>query len=197
MNCGEVALHLATYRDLDAYAQAEVRLHLRDCPSCRAMLEAFCEQDRLLQSLPEPPLSPEFADKVWARIHPHRVWTWAWQPAAVALVVVVLLVGMVGGTVYASASALPGDILYPIKRWQEQVQWTLAPGDEARARLEEGLRERRRAEARQVLEQKRRVRWQFEGVLERVGDASWVVEGVEVYLCGGEPALIESPVQPW
>lgn len=189
MNCGEVALRLATYRDLDAYEQAEVQLHLRGCPSCRTMLEAFCEQDRLLQSLPQAPLSPEFADQVWARIHPRRAWTWAWQPVAVALMAGILLAGIVGGTVYASVGALPGDPLYPIKRINEQIQWTFAFGEEARDRLQEGLAERRREEARQVLEQKRRARWQFEGVLEAVEDASWVVDGVDVHLCGGEPAL--------
>ncbi|MGQ9715524.1 MAG: DUF5667 domain-containing protein, partial [Anaerolineae bacterium] len=189
MNCGEVALRLATYRDLDAYEQAEVQLHLRGCPSCRAMLEAFYEQDRLLQSLPQVSVSPEFTDKVWARIHSRQAWTWAWQPVAVALMAVILLAGMVGGTVYASAGALPGDPLYPIKRINEQIQWTFAFGEEARERLQEGLAERRREEARQVLEQKRRARWQFEGVLEAVGDASWVVDGVDVHLCGGEPAL--------
>ena len=194
MNCGEVALRLATYRDLDAYEQAEVQQHLRGCPSCRAMLEAFCEQDRLLQSLPEVPLSPAFADQVWARIHPRRAWTWAWQPVAVALVAVILLAGLVGGTVYASAGALPGDVLYPIKRINEQVQWTFALDEEARARLREGLAERRREEARQVLEQKRRVQWQFEGVLQGVGDAFWVVDGVDVHLCGEEPTL--PPVEP-
>ncbi|MGC8839636.1 MAG: DUF5667 domain-containing protein, partial [Anaerolineae bacterium] len=194
MNCGEVALYLATYRDLDPHQQAEVRLHLRGCPTCRAMLEAFCEQDRLLQSLPDAPLSPDFADRVWARIHPRRGWTWAWQPVMVALVVVVLLAGLVGGTVYASAGALPGDPLYPIKRMQEQIQWTLAPGEEARVRLQEGLAERRREEARQVLEQRRRARWQFEGVLAEVRVSSWVVDGVEVHLCGGEPVV--APVEP-
>ncbi|MBC7224822.1 MAG: hypothetical protein H5T59_11210, partial [Anaerolineae bacterium] len=189
MNCGEVALRLATYRDLDAYEQAEVQLHLQGCPSCQAMFEAFLQQDRLLQqALPEARLSREFEDKVWARIHPRRRgWVWAWQPVAAALLVVMLLAGFVGGTVYASAGALPGDTLYPIKRFNEQIQLTFTFGEVTRARLREELAERRREEARQVLEQKRRARWQFEGVLEQAAGTTWLVDGVEVHFCEGAP----------
>lgn len=187
MNCGEVAFRLATYRDLDEFEQAEVQLHLHGCPSCQATFEAFARQDELLRSLPEMHLSQGFEEKVWARIHPRRGWVWAWQPV-VAILVVVLLIGFVGSTVYASAGAIPGDMLYPIKRINEQIQWSLTFRDMDRVRLRKELAERRREEALRVLSLGRRVRWQFEGVLESAADASWVVSGVEVQFCGPQSA---------
>jgi len=198
VNCGEVAFRLATYRDLDEYEQAEVQLHLHGCPSCQATFDAFTQQDQLLHSLPEMHLSRDFEEKAWARIHPRRGWAWAWQPVA-AVLVVVLLIGLVGGTVYASSGAIPGDVLYPIKRINEQIKVGLTFGDVDRALLRDELAEQRREEALQVLFLGRRVRWQFEGVLESVGDASWVVGGLEVVFSGALPAPegVQPGTQVW
>ncbi|MGQ9586248.1 MAG: DUF5667 domain-containing protein [Anaerolineae bacterium] len=193
MNCSEVALRLATYRDLNAYEQAEVQRHLHGCPSCQAASDVFARQDQLLRSLPAMRLSREFEEKVWAKIHPRRRWIWAWQPMA-AVLVVALLIGFVGSSVYASAAAIPGDVLYPIKRLNEQVQLSLTVRDTERARLQEELVERRREEAHQVLSLGRRVRWQFEGVLESAEGTSWVVSGLEVTLC--EPTPVPAGVSP-
>ncbi len=42
-------------------------------------------------------------------------------------------VGVVGGTVFASAHALPGDLLYPVKIAKEKVELSLAPKGEPKA----------------------------------------------------------------
>jgi hypothetical protein len=52
-------------------------------------------------------------------------------------------VSLVGGTAFASNSALPGSPLYPVKRATEKVAVTLAPGEENKANLQASFAQRR------------------------------------------------------
>lgn len=62
-----------------------------------------------------------------------------------------LMIGVVGGTAYASSDALPGDSLYPIKRYvSEPVQTALVPTAQGRAQWHATLAERRLEEAAQL-----------------------------------------------
>ncbi len=51
--------------------------------------------------------------------------------------------GLVGGTVFASNSAKPGDILFPVKKVAEKVQISLSSSDTAKAQLETNIAEQR------------------------------------------------------
>jgi hypothetical protein len=80
----------------------------------------------------------------------------------------------------ASASALPGDLLYPVKRGLEGARLALTFDPEARANLRADIAARRRAEARAVIDLKRETRVEFEGIVESVAEQSLVVSGLAV-----------------
>lgn len=78
------------------------------------------------------------------------VWHRKWAVAA-ATILVIVFCGV--GTVAASANALPGEPLYPIKLAAEQVRVTLAFSDIDRAELHIQYAERRAAEIEQMANQ--------------------------------------------
>jgi hypothetical protein len=68
------------------------------------------------------------------------------------------------GVAAASASALPGDALYPVKRGLESAQLALTLNPAARASLQAELSARRRAETQAVINLRRETQVEFEGV---------------------------------
>jgi len=116
---GELRLSLAVAGSLAAARQAAVR------PAARDALE-----ERLRARMAERP----------ARRRARRP---AWLPIAAATLLAIVVLGV--GVATASASSLPGDLLYPVKRWGESVLLQLATGpgrvgallDSAQRRLEE------------------------------------------------------------
>lgn len=69
---------------------------------------------------------------------------WRWQRRwAVALATILILVLIGGSTVTASASSLPGDVLYPVKTATEKVQGFFTFGSEAKASFHMKLAQRR------------------------------------------------------
>jgi len=96
----------------------------------------------------------------------------------VALFVVVLM----GTTMMASASSLPGDALYPVKRVAESVHLALTFGEESRASIRQALELRRIQEARAVLERQRQTRVSFRGVVESFDGSTLVAAGLTVHL---------------
>ena len=75
-------------------------------------------------------------------------------PILAALLLVALILSSVG-VVAASAQALPGDLLYPVKRVQETVQLTFSPDEASRAGLYLEFATRRIDEALSLLQQNR------------------------------------------
>ena len=72
-----------------------------------------------------------------------------WQ-TVLAIFVVLIIVG--GFTVNASATAIPGELLYPVKRAWESSQLTLTLNQADRIQLETHFDERRRDEVRALLQ---------------------------------------------
>ena len=66
MQCQRTGAEISAYIDheLDARTAAEVESHLRQCASCRGLLDALRETDNELRSLPRLELGPEFAARV-------------------------------------------------------------------------------------------------------------------------------------
>ncbi|MCC7352251.1 MAG: hypothetical protein IT330_00735 [Anaerolineae bacterium] len=107
-------------------------------------------------------------------------WGAGWATAAAALVLVVILAT---GSVAASAGALPGDVLYPVKRATEQVQVFFSFNPAARDALREQLDERRRQEVLQVLEAGRIARTlTFVGFIESISPSLWEINGLPVQI---------------
>ncbi len=98
--------------------------------------------------------------------------------AALAAVLAVAL--LVGGTIAASATTLPGDTLYPVKRMTEQFQLVLTLDREAKAELVEKLDERRREEAKAVASIGRVVEMSFRGYVSSMGLSGWTISSVPV-----------------
>ena len=105
-------------------------------------------------------------------------WSVGWATAAAALLLVIVLTT---STVAVSAGALPGDVLYPVKRATEQVQVLLTFNPAAREALREQLDERRRQEVLQILEARRTAHTlTFVGSVESVSPTLWEVDGLAV-----------------
>ena len=187
MRCREVRQLLAVYRELSAAEQAEVRQHLASCYECARALEAYRAQDGLLGSLPALSASPHWRDRVLAattrgeREPTRAIGHLARATATILVVVMVSLAGAVG----TSAQALPGDVLYVVKRLAEDVRLTLTFDAEARLDVVAELAERRREEVRQVQAEGRDVDVSFEGRLEAVVGDVWIVDGIQVAAPGG------------
>ena len=113
------------------------RLTMEQClaryPGLAAQLEPLLRRAAMIQSLPRPAMRPaarlalEWRLRVRmtrqpatpSRLREPRPMFARWAAVAAALV---LAVGVVGaGTLAAAAGSLPGDALYPIKRWSESV----------------------------------------------------------------------------
>ena len=75
--------------------------------------------------------------------------------AAIAAVLTIALVGGGTGTVLASAGAIPGDALYPVKRAAERTQLAFSFTDSREARLSERFLERRVEEMESVADRGR------------------------------------------
>src|SRR5579884_456935 len=114
-----------------------------------------------LQALPRYKPDPEFRHRARMRLLQHiqeskrrrRWWEPVFEPihglpgwASRVSAVVIAGGGLTFGVSYASASALPDDRLYPVKRAVEQVQVAMATSDEAKAITYLDLADRRAAE---------------------------------------------------
>ena len=61
-----------------------------------------------------------------------------------------LIILFVGGTTYVSASALPGDVLYPLKRKVEEVQLFIEPTIQGKTELKVNFAKRRLEELEEL-----------------------------------------------
>jgi hypothetical protein len=104
---------------------------------------------------------------------------------AIALVIVIGLIIGGGITTTASASALPGDTLYPVKLSLEQINLLFANDSQVRQQLELQYQDARQQEVQSLLQLGRQTRVHFVGVLSAVNPDSWTIGGLPVRLDGG------------
>jgi hypothetical protein len=90
-----------------------------------------------------------------------------------------ILVAVLLGTGFASASALPGDMLYPVKILAEQVQMNIVQDPPARFELQENYDNRRQLEAERLSQMNRRQYVAFGGFLEKI-DGAWYIGSVSL-----------------
>jgi hypothetical protein len=122
----------------------------------RPLLEAALAVHQSVAVTPDPNYArlarAQFAARVQAG--PPRPWWQKWsmalRPVAIALLTVVIVGSVAGGSVAASQEALPGEPLYPIKRVQESARLVVARDDLERATLRARFAERRLRELRQL-----------------------------------------------
>ncbi len=105
-------------------------------------------------------------------------------PTRFAFTLLLLAVFVVSGmgVNMASANALPGDALYPAKRFFEKARLTFTVDPTKRVQVERQLQERRREEVRTVLEMQRQVEVEFSGKLTAFDENAWTVGGFTLHL---------------
>lgn len=107
----------------------------------------------------------------------------AWHAALTALLV--LLIGISGMTVAASAGSLPGDSLYSVKLAGQRLQLALTHNPVKHRLLADRFDTQRRLDVQAVLKGGRRATVEFQGVLQRMEESLWFVGGLPVRLQEG------------
>lgn len=108
--------------------------------------------------------------------------TWLPRSAFALMAAAFVLIISGYGLFSASAQALPGDLLYPIKRSAESLQLELTASNHAREVLEDQFAELRTGEVFRLLEEGREEFVSFEGAVQRMDGSDWVVDGIRVLL---------------
>jgi len=103
-----------------------------------------------------------------------------WSRVA-SIVLLMLFMGslLTTGVVLVAQDSIPGDRLYGVKRWSEQVRLSIANDD---TNLRQEFAQRRIDETRQVVQRQRQVRVEFAGVIEGIKDTSLTIAGLQVEL---------------
>ncbi|MCJ7716168.1 MAG: DUF5667 domain-containing protein, partial [Anaerolineales bacterium] len=98
------------------------------------------------------------------------------------LVIVGVFALLLGGafTINASASSLPGDTLYDLKLNVEKVRMALVFNPESRQELAQSIKEKRRLEVEQLLEENRVERVAFFGTIDKMDLSIQSISGVPV-----------------
>ena len=105
--------------------------------------------------------------------------------AAITLAAVVLLVGLAAGALFAlAADSLPGQALYPVKRFGEDARLHMTLDSARRQELRSEYLTERRREVRQILESGQQAVVEFQGELEEIGQDYWIIGGLKVTLDG-------------
>lgn len=122
------------------------------------------------------------------------LWMRLRQALVPALSFAVLLLLFVVALPRVSATALPGDSLYPGKRLVERTELLLASNPQQRATLRARFNEERIREVEALLDSRRRAEVQYEGGIGQIAPDHWTVAGIRVNLSPetaveGEPWL--------
>jgi hypothetical protein len=102
----------------------------------------------------------------------------------VATLMAVILLGTVAtGAITASANAIPGDPLYPVKTVAERARVMLARDPQTRLELEEQIANQHLQDIGEVVKLLRRVdRMPFTGTIEDIAPGEWKVSGLRILI---------------
>lgn len=131
--------------------------------------------------------SVRFVSGHWSQLASHMT-TRPSSHARLALqwvAMVILVAAIVGGTANASASSLPGDILYPVKLAVQQTRLVLTPNEDTRTKLIEEFSAQQLGDIQAAERVGRRANIEFEGELQQIDDTTWGVGGLHVKLQPG------------
>lgn len=113
---------------------------------------------------------------------PMRAWMGLPRLAVSLMLVIVLLAVSSGSLFAASAKSLPGDKLYPVKRAVENLRVQFAPSGVQKYEAETEYQQQRIGEIKELLTTGVKHSISYEGVVEKMAEASWIVSGIEVRL---------------
>lgn len=148
--------------------------------------KAALRAEYLAQATKLPAISPTFTEKAQAvvRVVKRRLTRKAVLSdlITITLTMMLTLVMVAAILAYAANDAIPGDLLYGIKRVSENVRLSVTFDQEGRKTLEDTFNQTRLAEIEQLIEQNRAAVVQFRGTLETKGETLWIIEGITVLL---------------
>lgn len=116
----------------------------------------------------------------------------SWATALLGLAM--LLLFSAWNVVSASAQAIPGDGLYPFKRWWEQVRLTYTFNENQRDRLASAIEAERLAEIEQLFAQNISMPVDFVGVVISAHPGGWQIAGITVFV-SNQTELPDGPIQ--
>ncbi|MEM7799313.1 MAG: DUF5667 domain-containing protein [Chloroflexota bacterium] len=108
---------------------------------------------------------------------------WLWTSPKMVTRFAFLLIGFVlaaSAVAGASASTLPGETLYPVKRLIEEARLSLTLDRTNQEQLMAELDQRRREEVKALIGEGQAARVQFSGRLNRDGDGQWRVDDIPI-----------------
>ena len=163
---------------------------LSSYPAQEAELRPLLETARRLSKAAEaPPMQIQqrsragFLDKAARLSFRKKVSFWqrtSLRLAGAVVLALVLVFSGIWGVTQTSASSLPGDSLYPVKRSVENMRLHFAPNDSTRQNLEYEFDQRRKSEVQELINDKRSAPVTFSGVAERNSSGEWMVNGIPV-----------------
>jgi hypothetical protein len=133
-----------------------------------------------------PAVSPTLGEKVQAvfRIARRRQTRQAVLNDLITVTITIILTLTMTGLVlnYLAHDTIPGDFLYGVKRFSENIQLPFAFSQGRRATLTDKFNQRRLAEIEQLLKLKRVAVVEFKGNLETKAENLWIIEGFTIVL---------------
>ena len=98
-------------------------------------------------------------------------------------VTIILTLGMLAFLLnFLAVDAIPGDLLYNVKRGSEILQLSFTLAEDRKLTLQETFNQRRLHEIEQLIQQNRAAVVEFQGILESKGENLWVIEGYTIVI---------------
>lgn len=148
--------------------------------------KAALRAEYLDQATTLPTVAPSFGQKAQAilRIIQKRTTRRAVISDLVTISITIILTLAMTALIlnFAAASALPGDMLYSVKRVSESIQRLFTIDQDQQDTLEEQFNQRRLKEIEQLIQQQRAAVVEFRGILEAKGENLWIIAGYTIFL---------------
>jgi Domain of unknown function (DUF5667)/Domain of unknown function (DUF5666) len=106
----------------------------------------------------------------------------SWRPLMTVLSVIIILVMSSNGILIASAHAIPGDTLYPLKRSVESTRLQLAYNPIQKQELEHSYEELRLDETKTLISHQRVESVEFYGQVSSQSKNEWLIAGIRVVI---------------
>jgi hypothetical protein len=172
---------------------------LEDClarfPSLASDLRPFLESAQTVRGLDSTPVSVNAITRGRVRVlnraaqlrknpAPRAIFPFVLRLATTSLLVITIISITGNGLIGASANAIPGDALYPVKRSVEDIRLKLAPDVKDKATIQKEFSSRRIKETEILLSEKRIETVEFEGQVSDQLPDGWLVAGIPVRMTG-------------
>jgi outer membrane biosynthesis protein TonB len=188
---------------LEPLLTAATAVHdLRDAvpiPSAEVSLARFLAQAEQIASEPPSESAPRHWWDHWAaRLHLPAGGGLRWASAAISVILLSFALTLGGAlflgspTVMAAQNVLPGQLIYPVKRWGEEIYLWLPQSSESRSAKFSEYEKRREEEVRLLLNRRLEASLTFRGRVDALGASQVIVNGISLQVV--DDTQIEGPL---